>query len=162
MIKSYILSILIFLSCSCTVEKQVSDHTDIINEYYQTYQERKNFDKFLSFYDENIILEDIVSGDRIDGIEAFKQLFDWENPDFVLTDSVALVVTNQIIDKNMVSTQGYFTSFTWSGTLIEAMQFSTILELNNKGKIVKQTDWINYPSTLIDYGNRKNSNDWLK
>lgn len=162
MIKSYILPILIFLSCSCTVEKQVSDHTDIINEYYQTYQERKNFDKFLSFYDENIILEDIVSGDRIEGIEAFKQLFNWENPDFVLTDSVALVVTNQIIDKNMVSTQGYFTSFTWSGTLIEAMQFSTILELNNKGKIVKQTDWINYPSTLIDYGNRKNSNDWLK
>lgn len=162
MIKRYILPVLIFLGCSDTTDKQLTDHSSIINEYYQTYQERKDFDKFLSFYDQNIILEDVISGDRIEGIEAFKQLFDWNNPNFVLTDSVALVVTNQIINKNIVSTQGYFTPFSWSGTLTEAMHFSTILKFNDKGKIIKQTDWINYPNTLIDYRNRKNSNDWLK
>ena len=29
------------------------------------------------------------------------------------------------------------------------------------GKIVRQVDWINYPSSLFDYSNRQNSNLWI-
>jgi len=133
----------------------------IIESYYQTYQDRNNFQKFLSFYDENIILEDIMFGEKIIGKEKFAEFFDWENPKFKKLEEKTLIIKEQIFDKNKVVTKGYFTPFKWGEYECEAMHFTTILTLNETGKIIKHVDWINYPSTLIDYEKRKNSNDWI-
>jgi hypothetical protein len=62
---------------------------------------------------------------------------------------------------NKVVTTGHFTAFKWGELEIEAMQFTSILTFNSSGKIIKQVDWINYPSYLVDYNNRKNSNKWI-
>lgn len=132
-----------------------------IDEYYQTYAERQDFEKFLAFYDSSMVLEDIVFGERIEGLANFRAFFDWSNPIFELQDSVALIVTDQIIEKNDVVTSGYFTPFTWGGIDVEAMHFTTILRFNTEGKIIQHVDWINYPSYLINYESRKNSNEWI-
>ncbi|WP_136467933.1 hypothetical protein [Flagellimonas onchidii] len=87
---------------------------------------------------------------------------DWNNPNFQKIEKDALVIYDQIIDKNKVVTRGYFTEFLWDGARFEAMHFITILTFNNSGKIIKQIDWINYPSNLIDYEKRRNSNEWIK
>ncbi len=156
----FLLFLFVVLNCDSNKDSD-TNRQDLINDYYSTYQERTNIDKFLSFYDSEIILEDMVNGDRISGIRNLKEFFDWKNPDFVLEDSVALVITDQAVLENRVFTQGYFTPFSWSGTQIQAMQFFTILYLNENGKIIRQIDWINYPSYIVDYAERENSNDWI-
>ncbi len=60
--------VIIALSCST---KTKSDISSITAEYYKTYQQRSDFDSFLSFYDENMVLEDIIFGERIEGKARF-------------------------------------------------------------------------------------------
>lgn len=153
----FILSICLF-SRTCFTQ----DISSITAEYYQTYQLHQNFEAFMSFYDGDIILEDIIFGVRIEGKDDLYDFFDWNVPNFEILDTVALVVESQIIQENQVVSSGYFTKFNWQGTNVEAIHFTTILTFNQAGKIIKQVDWINYPSYLADYDIRQNSNDWLK
>lgn len=51
--------------------------------------------------------------------------------------------------------------FKWKDSSFEAMYFTTILTLNETGKIIRQIDWINYPATLVNFNLRKNSNEWI-
>lgn len=149
--------LLFFISC----HNQDSVIKQTVKDYYQTYQERNDFQKFLSFYDEEMILEDIIFGEKINGLEKFEEFFDWENPKFKKLSEKTLIVQEQIFDKNKVVTKGYFTPFKWGDYECESMNFTTILTFNENGKIIKHVDWINYPSTLIDYEKRKNSNEWI-
>lgn len=152
-----IISMVIF---SCTPKDE--NISKIAREYYETYQERNDFEKFLSFYDENIVLEDIINADRIIGKKALKEFFAWNNLSFKKVDTSIFVIYEQTIEENRVITSGHFTEFLWGEQKFEAMHFVTILTFNQSGKIIKQVDWINYPSNLIDYTKRKNSNEWIK
>lgn len=115
----------------------------------------------MAFYDEAIVLEDIINGDSIVGIQQLGAFFNWNRPGLARTNP-ALIIEDQIIDGNKVVTKGYFTPFKWQGQLFEAMYFVTFLYFNEEGKIYKQVDWINYPKILVDYANRKNANQWIK
>lgn len=145
--------------------KQLSfaqDIPSIASEYYQTYQIHQNFGKFMSFYDDEAVLEDIIFGVKIEGKNNLSDFFNWNISEFEILDSVALVIESQIIQQNQVVSSGYFTKFNFQGTEVEAMYFTTILTFNDAGKIIKQVDWINYPSDLASYDVRQNSNSWIK
>lgn len=151
-----------FLPKSVTAQHtSKNDIKPIVEAYYKSFQERSNFERFLSFYDEDIVLEDIINGDSIVGKKAFSDFFDWNNPNFKLLESNSLIIKNQVIEGNRAVTQGYFTPFQWGERTFGPMHFTTILTFNQKGKIVKHVDWINYPSTLVDYTKRKDSNSWI-
>lgn len=150
--------IFVFLSCDNANDEKLSV---VVTDYYRVYQERQDFQKFLDFYDEDIVLEDIIAGERTVGSAALSDFFNWENSDFSLVDSFSLVIDNQQINRPQVVTQGYFTPFQWGNQTFPAMYFTTILTFNQANKIVKQVDWINYPNNLLNYENRKNSNDWI-
>lgn len=152
--------LLLFL-IACVPANPALDTESIVASYYQTYQERSNFQQFLNFYADTIVLKDMINGDHIEGKTALEAFFDWENPHFRKLDSVTLVVQEQIMEGKRVVTQGYFTPFQWDEYQFEAMHFTTILTFNDNGKIVEQVDWINYPTNLVDYENRKNSNEWI-
>ncbi|WP_136467932.1 hypothetical protein [Flagellimonas onchidii] len=51
-----VLILLLFLSCA---NKEELDIAPIVKEYFETYSGRKDFKKLISFYDDDIILEDI-------------------------------------------------------------------------------------------------------
>ncbi len=161
MIRSILGITLIFFLLSCS-EQSKPNIEGVVTDYYRTYQERTDFQKFLSYYDENIVLEDMILGERKIGKKAFQEFFDWENPAFSLKDTSCLYITHQIIKANEVVTQGYFTPFRWGNQEFEAMQFTSLLTFNEERKIIKQVDWINYPSNLVNYETRKNSNTWIK
>ncbi|MEX0361811.1 MAG: nuclear transport factor 2 family protein, partial [Allomuricauda sp.] len=130
--------------------------------FFKVFNKRQDFERFLDFYDDTVVLEDIINGDRIEGKQALRSFFDWSNPDFELLEESSLVVNEITVDDNRVVVSGYFTPFKWGDTEFEAMHFTTLLTLNESGKIIKQVDWINYPSNLVNYNTRKNSNTWLK
>ena len=157
----FVLCILIGLNfCSCSEEESSIDK--IVEDYYKTFNKRQDFNKFLSFYDEKIILEDIINGDRVIGKKELRDFFDWNNPNFKSLDSNSLIIENIIIDKNTSVVKGYFSRFQWGHSEFESMHFTTILTFNESKKIVKQVDWINYPTTLVNYNERKNSNEWIE
>ena len=147
------------LSCSTEVKPDIPS---IAAEYYKTYQQRADFERFLRFYDEDMVLEDIVFGERIEGKRGFAEFFDWDNPLFSKKDSVALVIEKQVIQGFEVVTQGYFTPFKWGDTEVGNMYFTTLLTFNKEGKIIRHVDWINYPNNLINYDKRKDSNAWIQ
>ena len=134
----------------------------LIQEYIQVYQERSDFDAFLSYYAEDMIIEDMITGYRVEGKKGFAEFFNWPDPRFESRHPNTYEVETLIIDGQKVTIQGYFTPFSWDGQEVEAMQFVTILFFNDKNKIIKHVDWINYPNSLIDYQTRGNSNEWIK
>ena len=158
-----VVTILIFglLFSSCSFDKNNTIES-ILDDYYSTYKKRKDIDKFIEYYDNYIVLEDIINGDRIEGKSALRNFLDWENPNFKVLGDNSLTVTEEIIDINKAVVKGYFTKFQWGEYEFESMHFTTILIFNESGKIIKQVDWINYPNTLVDYNKRKNSNEWIK
>lgn len=117
---------------------------------------------FLGYYADDILLEDIVNGNKIIGKNNLKQFFDWENTDFKMLESTNLIVLDKIIEGDKAVLQGYFTKFRWANSGFEPMHFTSILTFDVLNKIIKQVDWINYPANLVDYENRKNSNSWIK
>ncbi|WP_422351465.1 nuclear transport factor 2 family protein [Flagellimonas sp.] len=146
---------------SCQTEEP-NPNKEIVAEFFKVFNKRQDFERFLDFYNDTAVLEDIINGDRIEGKQALRSFFDWSNPDFELVEESSLVVKEITVDDNRVVVSGYFTPFKWGDTEFEAMHFTTLLTLNESGKIIKQVDWINYPSNLVNYNTRKNSNTWLR
>lgn len=132
-----------------------------VDEYIQLYQERSDFNAFLALYANDLVLEDMVGGYRVEGRESFAEFFNWPDERFEKISDETIQVKNVIVEGNRASIEGYFTPFGWNGNEVEAMQFVTILYFNDEGKIIRHIDWINYPNTLIDYSKRENSNEWI-
>lgn len=139
-----------------------NDMAQTIDAYLATYAERQDFESFLSFYSEDVVLEDIISGERIVSKSALKDFFDWNNPAYHKIEESTLIVQSITIEKNKAVVEGYFTAFKWGDSVFEAMHFVSMFTLNDKNKITQQTDWINYPNTLVDFATRKNANDWIE
>lgn len=144
---------------SCSESKPTED---LARAFFETYEERSDSDKFMSYFAEDVVLEDIMNGDKIEGKVALKKFFDWDNPNYSKAREKALIVEDLIVQGNKAMARGVFTGFKWQGYAFDPMHFSIILEFNDAGKIVKEIDWINYPANLIDYTARKNSNEWIQ
>lgn len=149
----------LILIVSCT-PKEHPDTKKLTEAYYATYQQRNDFSGFMAFYDDNVVLEDIVNGDRVEGKAALGKFFNWDSPGYKLQDTVAIRVTETVIEGDRAVVSGYFTPIVWDTLRIEAMHFTTLLQWNKDGKISKQVDWINYPDILLT--NRKNANTWIE
>lgn len=143
---------------ACSIDKE-STIERIVEDYYKIYNKRQDIDKFIGFYDNDILLEDIINGDRIEGKSDLRNFLNWGNPDFKTLEGNSLRITEKIITENKAVVKGYFTKFQWGEN---AMHFTTILTFNKSNKIIKQVDWINYPTSLINYDEKKNSNEWIK
>lgn len=145
--------------CACTSKEVTIEHT--VKEYCEVYSKRDDIERFISFYDDDVVFEDIIGGNKLRGKSAVMVFFDWGNPNFKKLAPENIIVSETIVQENKALVKGHFTKFQWGSDEFEAMHFSTLLHFNDAQKIVKQVDWINYPSTLINYNTRANSNDWL-
>lgn len=150
---------LLFSSCSIDKDQTIER---IVDDYYKTYNKRQDIDKFIGFYDNDILFEDIINGDRIEGKSDLRNFLNWGNPNFKIIESNSLRITEKIIKGNKAVVKGYFTKFQWGENEFESMHFTTILTFDDSDKIIKQVDWINYPADLVNYEEKKNSNEWIK
>ena len=158
-----VITVLLFglLFNACSIDKD-SAIERIVDDYYKIYNKRQDIDKFIGFYDNDILLEDIINGDRIEGKSDLKIFLNWGNLNFKILESNSLKITEKIIKGNKAVVKGYFTKFQWGQIEFGPMHFTTILTFNDSNKIIKQVDWINYPTGLVNYDERKNSNEWIK
>lgn len=139
-----LLSVVLFAGCA-SVSKESSGLANVINDYFDTYDKRSDFEYLMSFYDEKATLQDIIYGNDIKGKKQIKNFLAWDQGEFsTLSQNGVLTITNQAIDNNIVITQGFFHAFTFNKQKLGPWRFVMIHEFNDEQKIIKQTDWINY------------------
>ena len=158
--KLFLLLIVFLILSSCKDERIPVQKK--VDEFILLYQERTDFEQFLELYDQDMVLEDMITGHRMEGSENFKEFFNWPDQRFKKLSPKTIIVKSSVIEGNNAVISGHFTPFEWDGQQVEAMQFTTILEFNDQGKIIRHVDWINYPNNLIDYSKRANANEWIK
>lgn len=156
--KSFVILFGVALLIQCGSKQNISP---IVDTYIDIYQKRQDFDGFLDLYAEDMILEDMVAGWKIEGKDQFREFFNWPDTRFEKFEPNTFEILSTVVEGNQAVIHGYFTPFRWDSTSVEAMQFTTILDFDEHGKIVKHIDWINYPNYLIDYSKRVNSNEWI-
>lgn len=159
MYRVLLLPILTIILSGCHQNSNAIEET--VDNFCQIYAKREKPESLKSFYDERAVLEDIISGVRVEGNLDIINFFDWNNVSYKMKDTVALVVVSKVIGDGSATINGYFTSFEWSGTIYRRMHFTTVLFFNDEHKIIKQVDWINYPNELLDYSKRNDSNLWI-
>ncbi|KZN41388.1 hypothetical protein [Pseudoalteromonas luteoviolacea] len=157
-----LLTLLLFLSaCNITPESErVFTLSEIAKRYVKTYQEREDFDEFLSYYDENVVLEDMLYGIRVNNKRAFGEFFNWAAGDFkILNNEPTFVLTQQVIDEQQrtIVLYGSFNPFVYNTIQFGPWRFTTLLKINEDGLIYYQQDWINYfPRSFINDANNLN------
>ena len=147
------------LLATCNNQSDISHKVD---RFILIYEDRTDFQGFLDLYAEDMILQDMITGFKLEGRDDFADFFNWPDARFEKLNEKTIIVQNKAVEGNKAVISGYFTSFKWNGKAVEAMQFTTWLYYNEQGKIKRHVDWINYPNSLIDYTTRGNSNEWIK
>ncbi len=156
--RSILLLSLTLLLLACNTKPHTTNNVD---QFIMLYEERSDFQGFLDLYSVNMVLEDMVTGYRLEGRDAFAEFFNWPDKRFEKLSEKTFIIQNKVVEDNKAVISGYFTPFKWKGETVEPMQFTTWLHYNEEGKIIKHVDWINYPNSLIDYTGRGNSNLWI-
>ena len=151
----YIILLALCLGC----EKPVKNHSIVrqqVESYVDTYAEREDWAKLLSFYSEDIQFEDLTMGLQLDGMEAFKDFYDWPDERFskLTPDQKHMEVETMVVQDSIAVIKGHFNPFYWDGDLHDWKaekrgQFTIWLFFNEKNKIIRQVDDISYPNSLI-------------
>lgn len=116
----------------------------LAGEYFALYAERKDFNSFMAMYAQEAELQDINYGNHILGRKAIRDFFQWDAGNVKLLHDKTLIVEKMVLKDNQAISRGHFTEFEYGGTKMGPWRFVIWLEFDQQGKIIKQTDWINY------------------
>ena len=154
--------ILVWLTSAvgCAFQSQSDiDFGQLAQEYFEVHAQRSDFQRFMAFYAPNAQLQDIVYGNDLSNKTEIHHFLNWNKGEFqLLSGSHILTISQQIQQANIVVTQGYFHAFTYDGDTFGPWLFTIILEFDESGKIIKQTDWINYTPKEMFLGGQNMNN----
>ncbi|MFT7244203.1 MAG: hypothetical protein ACI82A_001553 [Candidatus Azotimanducaceae bacterium] len=129
------------------------DIEEVASEYFATYAARKDFDKFMSFYDEQAVVKDVICDVEVSGIDAIRNFFDWNRGEFETVAAGPIMdLKRQIISDRTVISAGVFLAFDFDGEKLGPWEFIIWQGYSNTGKIILQKDWINYSPKKILIG----------
>jgi hypothetical protein len=122
--------------------------------YFDRYAARDDWPGFIDQFDDTLAFADPVANVELDSRKAFEQFYFWPDPAFGKHPDYprSLVLKELIVTGSRGIGVGYFTPFNYHGVTFgdrEPMRFAIWLEWNRAGKIVRQTDWIDYPADLV-------------
>jgi len=166
-IKSISLIILFALSNQAFCQLGKAKVDALAKAYFKTYAERNDWRAFLDFYDEALYFEDLQFRLVCANLDSFKRFYDWPNPAFKkIDDEKPILKLEQLLVNDSTAVGiGFFDSFYWQNQYIPGpWEFSIKLVFNSEGKIIRQTDFINYPLAFL-CGNEKLNKDivlWME
>ena len=138
----------------------------VTKAYFQTFAERKDWEKLLSFYHDDLVFEDVISQKHTRGIEEFKAFYDWPNPGFkkLFPEQRHLEIEHIMVNDSMSVVHGHVNPFYWQGKLFEMEwggKFTIWLFYDEELKITRQIDWFEYSGdVLISVGKRLLEGDY--
>ncbi len=114
-------------------------------ELFDTFKQRKDFERFLTFYDKNVQFEDVFYKVKLINKAQFRDFYDWQKGDFDrLSNQYILQLDTLAVDGNSAVAQGTFLPFKFNTKKMGPWDFIIWLEFNEQGKVISQRDWINY------------------
>lgn len=172
---------LLLVVVSCHQTKVVNDHDfeqDVRSkslEFFETFADRSDWDKFCSFYREDVHFKDITLQLDLDSLWKLKRFYKWdkEGDRFkkMSPEQKHLSLESLVVEGNTVAGKGHLNPFYYDGTLINpdwGMEFTIWLRFDENLKIIEQIDWMEYdPFTLESTIKRCRENgfeaipDWL-
>lgn len=120
--------------------------------YFETYQQREDWDSLLSFYRDDVQFKDANLSYETQGIEAFKEFYNWPDTSFrkIVDEQQHLVLETMMVEDSIVVGSGRLNPFFWNNELQEWPDSFTIwLYFDKNMKIYKQIDWVRYPAWMI-------------
>lgn len=149
-------------SAKSSADKNKVNTKEVISQYMTAYALHEDFDYFMSFYAENAQVEDVIRGKKVKGKKQIRELFNWQDPKLSLGNSVSAVVVESIqVFENTAVVNGFFMPFVYDGLKFGPWKMTMQLTLNENGKIIQQTDWINYTPKVL-FTNDPDSNLTIK
>lgn len=151
--KLLLLLLLVLFNFRVDAASTVNYH-QVANDFFQTYKERKDFEKFLTFYAEDVVFEDVFYQVNLTNKEQFEAFYDWHKGSFDRLDNQHILnIETIVIEQGRVVARGEFLPFRYDGKSMGPWPFAIWLEFNQEGKIIKQQDWINYSHKNPTKGN---------
>jgi len=139
------LCVVLFLVTSSTGAQTEHKVGSQAARYFDVYKQRQNFEKFMSFYSEDAVVEDLVYGHAAVGKDQIAAFFDWNKGEFSVAEKGDILqVETQLVSDFEVVTKGKFKCFTYFGEELGPWRFVIYQRFNSHGKIEAQEDWINY------------------
>ena len=120
--------------------------------YFEVYEQREDWDSLLTFYRDDVHFKDANLSFEADGIEAFKDFYNWPDTNFrkIVPDQKHLVLQSMLVQDSVVVGQGRLSPFFWHNELQEWPEDFTIwLYFDQNMKIYRQIDWVRYPTWMI-------------
>ena len=121
-------------------------------DYFATYQQREDWNKFLSFYHPKVTLTDVALKTRTRGLDEFEEFYNWPDSNFQKISAAQkhLELQDIMVQDSVVVARGHFNPFFWHGEKQEWTGGFTIwLYFDKNEKIRHQVDYIQYPASVI-------------
>lgn len=150
--------ILPFVLFSCNTPKNNSNQ-DLAKRYFDTYSKRKEADKMLSFYSNVFQYENIsFESETQDPKFLINDIYGWGEKGIVYEGEESIQLEEILSNDSTIVAKGVTLPYTYNGREVEGTRFVIWLELDKDKKIVRQTDWYNYPmAEIIEAFHLKNS-----
>lgn len=128
--------------------KEKDKAEEVAELFFETYANRKDYNKIKSFYNDSIAYENVIQNTSTINFETgylLNNVLSWNDKAIAYEGGKALKVNEIISNDTVVVVNGEFNSYTYNGFQFLPMRFTTHLYLDKNYKIVKQVDWFNYP-----------------
>ncbi|MFD0798707.1 hypothetical protein ACFQZJ_14640 [Maribacter chungangensis] len=125
-------------------------------DYFETFSERTDWNKFCSFYREDVHFKDIALQLELDSLWKFKRFYKWDEEGNrfkkLFPEQKHLDLKSLVVEGYTVAAKGNVNPFYYDGSLIDTewgMEFTIWLRFDEHLKIIEQIDWMEYdPATL--------------
>lgn len=122
----------------------------LVSNYIDTYAERTDIDKLLSFYADEFRFYDEKLNLELTNKQELSAFFDWQNPHFKVMGDKSLRTSSIDVADNKVIVKGWFNPFKWGQKHYEQMPFTMTFTFDEHHLILSHTDNINYPDSLLN------------
>jgi len=148
--------------CSTSVSKQPESRAQqverVANDFFATFAEREDWEKFCSFYREDVVFDDVLLQLHLDSLWQFKRFYNWdgegENFRKLSPDQDHITIETLLVNDSVAVGRGRVNPFYYYDKLIDeewGMDVTFWLYFDEDMKIKKQIDWIEYgPGVMED------------
>ena len=160
------LLVLLFLgfTAGCNNDKPITNQQsrverveNVAKAYFSTFAERNDWEKFCSFYKEDMEFEDIILQLKLDSLWQFKRFYNWQgdgdNFQKLSPEQDHLILESLVANDSVAVGKVSFQPFYYYGKKIEpewGMAGTIWLYFDRNLKIRKQIDWIEYDKEVLE------------
>ena len=140
-------------------ETPVSNYEESVREtaaaYFKTFSERKDWEKLLSFYRDDLQFHDIYLHLELDSLWQFKRFYNWPDTGFhkLSPEQEHLAIESLVVEDSTAVVRGHLNPFYYYGQLIDSdwgMEFTIWLYFDQNLKIKRQVDWFEYDPSVVE------------